>query len=790
MCVELPLITSGSSRLSREKTSHEMVHPLVVEGKNVFSISRTTELEDEATSLALHHWATLRLERCLIIWRCFILQSDSVSLFRTSAKELFRRTLLRSVFIKLSTRFASSLYLRDALAEGEASNYRKVGRKTLRQWVKVTKELKLLRSQHGNSCIVGIHQWSLLRKHFFFSTIRQVLLVRGSSWPIDETKNRLNATIEWNEKNSLMRGLNMLMRHIRNTAQYRNKMHITSAFEREVILSRHLKMWKSFTGVRTQLTQHLSTKVLFLHRKKIAFRSWLDVVFARKWLLHKWWHLLRISLYCWKCQTAKSSARLSSIRGIAETLTTGNNRDRLRKYISVINIKEHERLHSSGISVRISDMAVGIAAISRLSHLAYREKLRLAQCIALKRALRLFEKNRRMISTVRDAEKKTLTYASDAYNVRRLKQWQVKSSDMRSLKTRVDFFKMLRVRQRAVRMIQLWAEECKRRVHWCVMEARAASMADRSCGRRAFEGWCSVIVNMRLKRLRCAKATALGNLCLERRIFVLFIQGVGLQQRQRSQTALALHWWKNAMQRTVWRAFVQHLKVRRFKRKQTKRAADIWHMMLLRDGAAQWALAANKAREHRLSFSIRKEKEKASRRWVLVERCAQQWKKTVLRRKAQKVAPTRSTRMLIGDDETSFTGIHIKRSPPPSLSVPLWGCNAELSSATLPLLPQRKAALARSITPVTPTDTVIGFSKMSHRPPPRRPLELLFDTLDSSSVSSARPWVIDVRLCLLEHTHELVASHSDTRRNLIGAILMLVAKIHHQHLINPLLYKI
>ncbi len=751
MGIELPLDTPGSSRLSCEKTdkiSHDMLHPLVVEGKNVFSISRTPELEDEAVTLALHHWAAFRLKRCLIIWRCFILLSDRVSVSRTSAKELFRRTLPRSAFAALSLKFSSSLYLRDILAEGEAINYRKAGRETLRQWVKVTKTAQLLRSRHDDSCVVGIHQWRLLRIFFFFSTIHQVLLDRGRNWPIAKTNNRLNAAIEWRQQNTLRYGLDMIMRHIRNMAQCWNKMHMASTFAREVILSRHLKMWKSFTSVRAQLTHHLSTKVLFLHRKKVAFRSWLDTVFARKCLLRKWWHLVRIALFSWKRRTAKSSARLLNIRGIAEALTLDNNRDHLQQCILVVDIKEHERLHSAGISVRISDMAVGIAAISRLNHLAYYKKLMFAQCIALKRALRLFEKKRRMISMVREAEKKTITYALVAYHVRGLKQWQVKSSDMRSLKTRVDFFKALRIRQRAARMIQLWAEECKCRIHWCVMEARASSMADRSCGRRAFEGWCSVITNVRLERLRCAKATALGNLCLERRIFVLFIQGVRAQQHQRSQTALALHWWKNSMQRIVWGAFVQHLKERRLKRKQANRAADIWHMMLLRDGAAQWVLAANKAREHRLSFSIRKEKEKASRRWVLVERCARQWQKTVLRRKAQKAAPTRSTRELVGD-EILFTGIHVKRSPPPSLSVPLLRCNAELSSATLPLPPQRKAALPRSIAPITPTDTMMSFSKtLSHRPPPRRPLELLFDNLDSTSLSSVRPWVIDVRLCL------------------------------------------
>ncbi len=751
MGIELPLDTSGSSRLPCEKTdkiSHNMVRPLVVEGKNVFSISRTTELEDEAVTLALHHWAAFRLKRCLIRWRCFILQSDRVSVSRTSAKELFRRTLLRSAFVALSSKFSSSLYLRDILAEGEATNYRKVGRETLRQWVKVTKTFQLLRSRHDDSCVVAIHQWRLLRKRFFFSTMHQVLLDRGSNWPIAKTNNRLNAAIEWRQKNTLRYGLDMIMRHIRNTSQCRNKMYMASTFAREVILSRHLKIWKSFTSVRAQLTHHLSTKVLFLHRKKMACRSWLGIVFARKGLLRKWWHLLRIALFYWKRRTAKSSARLLNIRGIAETLTLDNNRDHLQQYISVADIKEHERLHSAGTSVRISDMAVGIAAISHLNHLACCEKLRLAQCIALKRALRLFEKKKWMISTVREAEKKTITYALVVYHVRGLKQWQVKSREMRSLKTRVDFLKVLRVRQKAVRMIQLWAEECKRRIHWCVMEARASSMADRSCGRWVFEGWCSVITSMRLERLRCAKATALGNLCLERRIFILFIQGIRAQQRQRSQTALALHWWKSSMQRIVWGAFVQYLKERRLKRKQANRAADIWHIILLRDGAAQWVLAANKARENRLSFSIRKEKENASRRWVLVERCARQWQKTVLRRKAQKEAPTRSTRELFGDEKI-FTGIHVKRSPPPSLGVPLLRCNAELSSAILPLPPQRKTALPRSIAPITPTDTMMSFSKMSsHRPPPRRPLELLFDTLDSSSLSSVRPWVIDVRLCL------------------------------------------
>ncbi len=749
MGIEPPLDTSSvSSRLSCEKTdkiSHDMVYPLVLEGKNVFSISRTTELEDKAVTLVLHHWAVFRLKQCLIRWRRFILLSNSVLVSRTSAKEQFRRTLLHSAFLSLSLKFSSSLHLKDILAEGEATNYRKVGREALRQWVKLTKTFQLRRFRHSASCVVAIHRRRMLRKRIFFSTMYQVLLDRGRNREI--AKKKCLRAVEWRQENALRYGLDMIMRHIRNAVRCRNKMLMASTLRREVSLSRHLEIWKSFTSVRAQLTRHLSAKVLYLHRKKMAIRSWLGIVFVRKRLIHEWWHLLRIALFYWKCRTANSSAKLLNIRGIAKSLTL-DNRDQLQQYISIVDIREHERLRSAGISVRTSDMAVGIAALSRLNHLACCKKLRLAQCVALRRSLRLFEKKKVMMSMVREAEKKTIAYALVAYHARGLRQWQVKSSVMRSLKTRVDFFKALRLRQKAVRVIQLWTEECKRRIHWCVMKARASSMADRSCGRRAFEGWCSAVTNMCLERLRCAKATALGDFCLERRAFILFIQGVCTQQRQRSQTALALHWWKNSMQRIVWGAFVQHLIERRLKRKQASRAAGIWHMMLLRDGAAQWALAANKAREQRLSFSIRQEKEKTSSRWVLVDRCAQQWRKTVLRRRTQKAAaPTRSTRELVGG-ENFFTGIHVKRSPPPSLSVPLWRCNAESSPAALPLPPQRKTALPRSIVPITPTDPVMSFSKMSppHRPPPRRPLELLFNTLDSSSSSSARLWVIDVRL--------------------------------------------
>ncbi len=747
MGIEPSLDTSGSRRLPCKKTdkiSH-VVYPLIVEGKSVYSISRTAELDDQAITLALHHWAVFRLKRSLVRWRRFIFLSNGISVSQMRAKELFRRTLLQSAFVALSLNFSSSLYLRDILAEGAATNYRKVGRETLRQWAIGTKIFKLRRSRHDVSCDIAIHRWKVLRKRICFSTMHQVLLDRGSNWAIAKKNKCLNA-IEWRRKSALRYGLVVIMRLTRNMAQYRNMMYIASTFTRELILSRHLEIWMSFMSARAQLNRHLSAKVLFFHRKKMAIHRWLGVSFARKRLLHKCRYLLRIALFYWKRWTAKSSARLLNIRGIAETLTLDNNKDHLQQYISIVNIGEHERLHTAGISVRISDMAVGIAALSRLNHLACCEKLRVAQCITLRRALRLFEKKKQMISTVRVAEKKAIAYALVAYHGRGLRQWQAKSRVMRFLKTRVEFLNVLRRRQKAVRMIQLWAEECKSRIHWCVMKAQASSMADRSCGRRAFEGWRSVVTDMRLQRLRYVKAIALGDLCLEHRIFVLFIEGVHSQQHQRSQTALSLHWWKSSKQRMVWGALVRYVKGRRSKRIQASRAAGIWHIMLLRDGAAQWALAANKAREHRLSYSIRQEKEKASRRWVLVERCARQWRKTVLRRTTQKAALTRTTQELV-DGEKSFTGIHVKRSPPPSLNVPLWrGNNTELSPATLPLPPQRESALPRSMVPITPLDPVMSFPKVSScRPAPRRPLELLFDTLDSSPSPSVSAWVIDVR---------------------------------------------
>ncbi len=751
MGTEPPLDPSGSSRLSCDKTgkiNHHMVYRLVLEGKNVFSISRTAELEGEAATLALHHWAVFRLKQCLIRWRRFISLNNSILVSQASAKEQFRRTLLRSAFLSLSLKFSSSLYLKDILAEGEATNYRKVGRQALRQWVQITKTFQLQRFRHGDSCVVAIHGWRMRRKRIFFSTMYQVLPDRGRNREIAKKKCLL--AIQWRQKNALRYGLDMIMRHIRNAALCRNKVRMASMLTRKVSLSCHLQIWKSFTIVRAQLTRRLSGKVFFLHGKRVAIRHWMGIIVVRKRLMHEWCHLLRIALFYWKHKTSNSSAKLLNIRGIAKTLTLDNNGEQLQQYISLVNIREHEKLRKEGICVRTSDMAVGIAALSHLNHLACCEKLRLAQSVVLQKSLRLFEKKTVMMSMVREAEKKTFAYALVAYHARGLRQWQVKSSVLRSMKTRVVFFRALQRRHKAVRMIQLWAEECKRWIHWCVMKTRASSMADRSCGSRKFKEWRSVLSNMHIERLCCAKATALGDLCVQRRAFSLFIQGVYAQQHQRSQTALALHWWKNSMQRRVWGAFVQHLKERRLKRKQASHAAGIWHMMLLRDGAAQWALAANKAQEQRLSFSIRQEKEKASSRWVLVDRCAQQWRKTVLRRrKTQKAAaaPTRSALERIGGNVV-FTGTHVKRTPPPSLSVPLWRCNAESSSAAaLPLPPQRKNALPRSIVPITPTDPVMSFSKIStpRRPPPRRPLELLFDTLDSSS-SSARLWVINVHL--------------------------------------------